>query len=117
MRRKLDNVALTDPIRKTYRVSDDQLLETMQQSKHRVVVPSTATALRNQLLQEAHDTNYAAHLGTDKTYQRLSERWYWKSMWNDTHKFVRSCHTCIGNKASNQQPMGEARPLPLPSKP
>ena len=117
LRRKLDNVALTDPIRKTYRVSDDQLLETMQQSKHRVVVPSTATALRNQLLQEAHDTNYGAHLGTDKTYQRLSERWYWKSMWNDTHKFVRSCHTCIANKASNQQPMGEARPLPLPSKP
>ena len=114
---KLDSVPLSDPIRKTYRISDDQLLETMQQSKHRVVVPFTAMALRNQLLQEAHDTNYAAHLGTDKTYQRLSERWYWKSMWNDTHKFVRSCHTCIGNKASNQQPMGEARPLPLPSKP
>jgi hypothetical protein len=75
-------------------------LETMQQSKHRVVVPSTATALKNQLLQEAHDTNYGAHLGTDKTYQRLSERWYWKSMWNDTHKFVRSCHSCSLQEAS-----------------
>ena len=51
------------------------------------------------------------------TYQRLSERWFWKSMWDDTHNFVRSCRTCIANKTSNQQPMGEARPLPLPSKP
>ena len=115
--RKLDSVPLTDPIRKTYRISDDQLLETLRRSKPRVVVPTAATDLRHQLLQEAHDTSYGAHLGTDKTYQRLSERWFWKSMWDDTHNFVRSCRTCIANKTSNQQPMGEARPLPLPSKP
>ena len=115
--RKLDSVPLSDPIRKTYRISDDQLLETLRRSKPRVVVPTAATDLRHQLLQEAHDTSYGAHLGTDKTYQRLSERWFWKSMWDDTHNFVRSCRTCIANKTSNQQPMGEARPLPLPSKP
>ena len=114
---KLDSVPLSDPIRKTYRISDDQLLETLRRSKPRVVVPTAATDLRHQLLQEAHDTSYGAHLGTDKTYQRLSERWFWKSMWDDTHNFVRSCRTCIANKTSNQQPMGEARPLPLPSKP
>jgi transposase InsO family protein len=38
-------------------------------------------------------------------------------MWNDTHKFVCSYHTCIANKPSNRQPLGEARPLPVPTRP
>ena len=65
---KLDSVPLSDPIRKTYQISDDRLLETMRHSKPRVVVPTAAIHLRHQLLQEAHDTSYGAHLGTDKTF-------------------------------------------------
>ena len=117
LRRRINGTPAKDPVHKTYQIADNDLLETKRQYKSRIVVPVTAKALRNQLLQEAHDTAYGAHLGLEKTYQRLCDRWYWKSMWIDTHKYVISCHTCIANKPSNRQPLGEARPLPVPTHP
>ena len=67
LRRRINGAPANDPVHKTYRIADNDLLETIRHSKSRIAVPVTAIALRNQLLQQAHDTAYGAHLGLEKT--------------------------------------------------
>ena len=34
------------------------------------------------------------HLGRDKTYDRISERYYWKSLFLDVSDYVKTCRIC-----------------------
>lgn len=34
------------------------------------------------------------HLGRDKTYQKIAERFHWKSLWNDVEQYVKTCSVC-----------------------
>ena len=33
----------------------------------------------------------AGHLGRDKTYKKIAERFYWKSLWKDVSNVVQAC--------------------------
>ena len=105
------------PIHRTYQLSADKGLLWLGGGVPRLVVPAEPCTLRQELLREAHDSAYGAHLGVDKTYGRLAAFWYWPRMFEDVRKFVTSCHACLGNKPSNRAPAGLARPLPSPTLP
>ncbi|GBL80886.1 Transposon Tf2-9 polyprotein [Araneus ventricosus] len=57
-----------------------------------IVVPKS-------LQHKALDICHISHTGLDKTYQIVSNRYYWKGVYIDTKNFVLSCEQCIKNKS------------------
>ena len=82
------------------------------QGVHRLCVPPQFRPL---LLREFHEISIAAHFGLEKTYQAISQVYYWKGLWSDCKAFIQSCPRCQESKPSNQAPSGQAHPLKAPS--
>ncbi|GBL91079.1 Retrovirus-related Pol polyprotein from transposon 412 [Araneus ventricosus] len=57
-----------------------------------IVVPKS-------LQHKALDICHISHTGLDKTYQIVSNRYYWKGVYIDTKNFVLSCEQCIKDKS------------------
>src|SRR5271163_3907070 len=45
------------------------------------------------ILEASHDHQLAGHMGVDNTFQRLSEKYYWATMYEDIRTHVRTCDT------------------------
>lgn len=84
--------------------------------KQKLYVPKVED-LREQLLQEHHDSVISGHLGMDKTYHYLARNYYWPKMKEDVKEYIKSCPSCLANKSSNQLPAGLLQPIPIPAKP
>lgn len=61
---------------------------------------------RQQVLSDFHNAPTAGHLGVDRTYQRLSTRYYWPGMKASVIEHVKSCADCQRYKADNRKPAG-----------
>src|ERR1700677_2852148 len=59
--------------------------------KERLVVPEHK---KKMLLQASHDHQLSGHMGVDNTYQRLSDKYYWKEMYEDIRQYIRTCDIC-----------------------
>ncbi|XP_028160581.1 uncharacterized protein LOC114352997 [Ostrinia furnacalis] len=75
---------------------------------------------KNQILKENHDTPTAGHLGTAKTLNKISQRYYWPGMYRDASTYVKNCKTCQANNArkpwkANVVSTNPSRPLPRSS--
>lgn len=79
--------------------------------KNKVVVPQ---ALRDTLLFEAHDTKIGGHSRILRTFKRLSQQFYWPSMFQTVREYVSKCATCQQTKAETLKPAGLLQPLPIP---
>nr|CAG8580018.1 13798_t:CDS:2 [Entrophospora candida] len=77
--------------------------------------PNATVKQKAQILQEAHDNPTSGHLGCDKTYERITQTYYWPCMSKDVKKYVATCESCQQNKATNQQPAGLLQTLPTPN--
>lgn len=71
----------------------------------RIVVPRS---LIPKILRIAH----FGHLGVLKTYQLITEKYYWKGAYADTSNYVASCQACIANKP-HRIPHAPLQPTPL----
>jgi len=69
----------------------------------RIWVPS-AGGLRIAIMNEAHNSSYSVHPGTDKMYYDLRELYWWPGMKKDVAEFVSRCLTCLRVKAEHQKP-------------
>ena len=57
------------------------------------------------------------HLGRDKTAEKISNRFYWKSMWTDVREYIKRCDTCQRtNDAKLQKSFTPLHPVPVKSK-
>lgn len=81
----------------------------------RLYIP--ASDLRYMLIREAHDPATSAHLGVQKTLERLQAEYYWPAMDKAVAYYVRTCVPCQLNKHSNQHKQGLTQPLPMPDRP
>src|SRR5208282_396038 len=72
-------------------------------------------SLREMLIVHSHKIE--GHLGTFKTVRPLRKEYYWKSMIGDTHKYVKSCHSCQTRKTAPTKQYGKNHPLPIPAGP
>ncbi|KAL5565238.1 hypothetical protein UlMin_028402 [Ulmus minor] len=79
--------------------------------KKRVIVPQ---ALRNQLLQEFHDSKMAGHSGVLRTFKRLAQQFYWPSMYRSVQDYISQCEVCQRTKTETLAPAGLLQPLPIP---
>jgi hypothetical protein len=61
--------------------------------KNRLVVPKVLE-LRQLILDEAHNTRFSIHPGSNKMYQDLKQRFWWTKMKIEIAKYVARCDTC-----------------------
>ena len=66
-----------------------------------LLVPST---LKNEVLQGCHDSPTGGHLGQQKTYERLRQKYIWYEMSVDAKLYVRSCSVCNRQKRPTVKP-------------
>ena len=85
---------------------------TLSKRKGKVVIRDQQD-LRNKILSHFHDSPIGGHSGTELTYRRIKEQFYWKGLQREVKKWIRECTTCQRFKSINQLPAGLLQPLPI----
>ncbi|GKD59472.1 putative reverse transcriptase domain-containing protein, partial [Tanacetum coccineum] len=57
-------------------------------------------------MDEAHKSKYSVHLGADKMYYDLRDRYWWPRMKKDVAEYVSKCLTYLKIKVEHQMPSG-----------
>lgn len=94
-------------------VNNDNI-SSSQGTSHRIVIPAS---MKHALMLEYHDSSCAAHLGLDKTYSRLSSKYYWKNMYAEVKRYINSCVKCAQKKTAHHHREIPISSLPTPSHP
>ncbi|KAL0561578.1 hypothetical protein IC582_002012 [Cucumis melo] len=76
-------------------------------------VPSDS-AIKTELLSEAHSSPFSMHPGSTKMYQDLKRVYWWRNMKREVAEFVSRCLVCQQVKAPRQKPAGLLQPLSIP---
>ncbi|KAL0556462.1 hypothetical protein IC582_004976 [Cucumis melo] len=79
----------------------------------RLCVPSNS-AIKTELLSEAHSSPFSMHPGSTKMYQDLKRVYWWRNMKREVAEFVSRCLVCQQVKAPRQKPAGLLQPLSIP---
>jgi hypothetical protein len=61
-----------------------------------VVIPKS---ILPKLMAEFHDSPLAGHMGINKTYDKIRERYYWPHMIRDIGNYIKSCDLCQRRKS------------------
>jgi hypothetical protein len=72
---------------------------------------------RRELLFRFHDSPTSGHVGIYKTYNRLTEGFYWPKMKRDVTRYIKCCHTCQTVKSEAKKPAGCMLSNPKVSRP
>ncbi|WVZ89355.1 hypothetical protein U9M48_035775 [Paspalum notatum var. saurae] len=81
--------------------------------KGRLVVPRDME-LRKKILDEAHTSMFTMHLGSNKMYKDLEQRFWWTRMKWEIAKYVSKCDVCQKVKADHLKPAEMLQPLAVP---
>ncbi|KAL0549596.1 hypothetical protein IC582_014082 [Cucumis melo] len=81
--------------------------------ERRLCVPSDS-AVKTELLAEAHNSPFSMHPGSTKMYQDLKRVYWWRNMKREVAEFVSKCLVCQQVKAPRQKPVGLLQPLSIP---
>ncbi|KAJ9565684.1 hypothetical protein OSB04_001650 [Centaurea solstitialis] len=73
--------------------------------KDRIWIPKV-DQLRKMIMNEAHQSRYSIHPGSDKMYKGLKEHYWWPGMKKDIAIYVSKCLTCARIKVEHQKPSG-----------
>ena len=79
----------------------------------RMCVPEIGE-LKRKVMEEAHSSAYAMHLGSTKMYHTMREHYWWKGMKKEIADFISRCLTCQQVKVEHQKPAGKIHPLSIP---
>ena len=71
--------------------------------------------LRKKILDEAHESHFSIHPGSNKMYQDLKQKFWWTRMKREITRYVAECDVCQMVKAEHLKPVGTLQPLPIPS--
>ena len=78
--------------------------------KHQIVVPSE---FRPHVLELAHETPMAGHLGVNKSTSRLLEHFWWPGVRKSVVEHCRCCHVCqVVGKPNQNPPKAPLHPIP-----
>lgn len=55
---------------------------------------------RSEIIKQFHDSPLASHFGVSKTFNRVSEQYYWPGIKADIKKYVAHCKVCHEQKSS-----------------
>ena len=113
----LENPEISDHIwlrkSKNYFLNKDKILMykhgTNEQIIHLIAIPEKRI---NEILYNFHDHPFAGHLGIDKTYKKIIERYFWPTIYKDVRKYVLSCLSCQKRKADKTPTYGHMQTSP-----
>ncbi len=74
-------------------------LASKHEVKQQIVIPK---AMRQEVMMMYHDSYVTGHYGADRTFQRLNERVYWDTMYQDVYNYCQSCITCARRKTPHR---------------
>ena len=80
---------------------------------NRLCVPNDPD-LKEEILSEAHNTEYTIHPGGTKMYRDLKGTFWWNNMKREIAGYVARCLVCQQVKIEHQRPGGLLQPLPIP---
>ena len=83
-------------------------------TRRQLAVPQV---LRQEIMRLQHDELLSGHLGFNKTYERMREKYWWPNMWTTVKEYVLSCPECQQRKSSRQKPFGLMTPITGVSRP
>ncbi|KAL0537684.1 hypothetical protein IC582_026668 [Cucumis melo] len=81
--------------------------------ERRLCVPSDS-AVKTELLSEAHSSPFSMNPGSTKMYQDLKRVYWWRNMKREVAEFVSKCLVCQQVKAPRQKLAGLLQPLSIP---
>ncbi|GJU39931.1 putative reverse transcriptase domain-containing protein [Tanacetum coccineum] len=70
--------------------------------------------VRTLIMDEAYKSKYSVHLGADKMYYDLRDRYWWPGMKKDIAMYVSKCLNCLKVKTEHQRPSGLLQQLEIP---
>jgi hypothetical protein len=82
--------------------------------KDRIVVPKDVE-LCQQILDEAHLSQYSMHPGSTKMYQDLKKNYWWTKIKIEIALYVAKCDTCRRVKAAHMKTAGPLQSLSIPT--
>ncbi|GKE84791.1 putative reverse transcriptase domain-containing protein, partial [Tanacetum coccineum] len=71
--------------------------------------------VRTLIMDEAHKSKYFVHVGADKIYYDLRDRYWWSGIKKDIAVYISKCLTCLKVKAEHQRPSGLPSNLRFPN--
>jgi hypothetical protein len=74
---------------------ENNVLYKASNERQRIVIPEI---MRETILKLCHDDMSGGHLGFKKTWPKISSRYFWKNMYTDTEKWIKSCTNCAKRK-------------------
>ena len=80
--------------------------------RFRLVVPDV---LQNELMFAYHDLPYSGHLGQEKTYEKLKDKYYWPRMKSTIIEYVKTCRDCQSRKSPSMLTPGPMQIIPIPA--
>ncbi|KAA0037492.1 hypothetical protein E5676_scaffold808G00680 [Cucumis melo var. makuwa] len=82
--------------------------------KHGRLCVLNISELKDVILEEAHSSAYAMHLGSTKMCRTLTKTYWWPRMKQEIAKHVDRCLICQQVKPVKQKPRRLLNPLPMP---
>ncbi|WOH14708.1 hypothetical protein DCAR_0934230 [Daucus carota subsp. sativus] len=79
----------------------------------RIWIPNVEE-LKNEILKDAHNSEFSIHPGSTKMYQDLKQNFWWPDMKKEIAQWIGKCYTCQRVKAEHQKPSGLIQPLEIP---
>jgi len=92
-----------------FRMGDDGIM----MLGRRMYVPDNK-ALKQKLLQEAHESKFTVHPGSTKMYQDMKQYYWWPNMRKEVVGYVAKCSICQQVKVEHRKSAGLLQPLPIP---
>ena len=84
------------------------------QEKVQIMVPNV---LRPKILSVAHDNPFSGHMGTRRTFYRLTQSFYWPGVSSDVTKYCQSCAVCLKTKPKGKTPKAPLQISPVFDRP
>ena len=85
-----------------------------KENPEQVYVP---TKYRKTIIQLNHDSEYAGHLGVDKTMDLVARNFFWPKMRRDISGYVKACKICSTQKEGRHKDYGTAVRMPIANMP
>ncbi|CAF3506519.1 unnamed protein product [Rotaria socialis] len=87
-------------------------------SKRKIKVIYLPSSMVLSLLKACHDDPMSgAHFGTDRTYLKIKNQYWWPHMRNSIQKYIKSCTLCQQYNISRHRKHGQLRPISPPDGP
>ena len=78
-------------------------------------VPYIPESLVPEILAAAHDHQFSAHFGRDKTFEKLKSRCFWPGMYATIKNYVKRCQDCARFNIRRHKAPGHLHPIEPPS--